>query len=55
VLLLLAKPYFDRLLEALPDLRAQLEQLADRRSRQIAASFAHEAGEPDFVEVEVLL
>jgi CRP-like cAMP-binding protein len=52
-LLLLAKPYFDRLLEALPDLRAQLEQLADRRSRQIAQSFP--GGDQDFVEVEVLV
>ena len=39
VLLLLAKPYFDRLLEALPDLRDQLEQLADRaRARSRPAS-----------------
>jgi cAMP-dependent protein kinase regulator len=53
--LLLGKQYFDRLLEAVPDLRVQLEQLADRRSRQIAASFPPRPGEPEFVEVEVLL
>jgi CRP-like cAMP-binding protein len=54
-LLLLAKPYFDRLLEALPELRAQLEQLADRRSQMIAASFGGNADEPEFVDVEVLV
>jgi len=53
VLLRLARPYFERLVEALPDLRAELEQLAGRRSREIASSFP--PGDPDSIEVEVLL
>jgi cAMP-dependent protein kinase regulator len=54
--LLLARHYFDRLLDALPDMRAQLEQLADTRFRQIASSFAPRTpGDDDGIEIEVLL
>jgi CRP-like cAMP-binding protein len=53
VLLRLARPYFERLVEALPDLRAELEQLAGRRSREIASSFV--PNDPDLIDVEVLL
>jgi CRP-like cAMP-binding protein len=53
VLLRLARPYFERLVEALPDLRAELEQLAGRRSQVIASSFP--PSDPDFIDVEVLV
>jgi CRP-like cAMP-binding protein len=54
-LLRLARPYFERLVEALPDVRAELEQLADRRSQQIASSFPSSDEQQEFIDVEVLL
>ncbi len=54
-LLFLAKSYFDRLLEALPEVRPQLEQLAGRRSREIAASFPSPEPGDDGIEIEVML
>ena len=54
-LLVLGKPYFDRLLEALPDLRDELEQLADRRSRASATMLAAVSDQDESFEVEVLL
>jgi CRP/FNR family transcriptional regulator, cyclic AMP receptor protein len=55
-LLFLGKPYFDRLLEALPDLKEELEQLADRRSRASATMLAAVRGDEDeSFEVEVML
>jgi len=54
-LLFLAKAYFDRLLEALPDLREELEMLADRRSRASATMLAAQGQEDESFEVEVLL
>jgi CRP-like cAMP-binding protein len=54
-LLFLAKTYFDRLLEALPELKEQLEQLADRRSRASATMLAAVDPDDQSFEVEVLL
>lgn len=54
-LLFLGKPYFDRLLEALPDLREELELLADRRSRASATMLMAQSEEDESFEVEVLL
>jgi CRP-like cAMP-binding protein len=54
-LLFLAKTYFDRLLEALPELKEELEQLADRRSRASATMLAAVLPEDESFEVEVLL
>jgi len=53
VLLFLAKPYFDRLLDAVPELRAELEQLANRRSLETARSLSPSPA--DELEIEVLL
>jgi CRP-like cAMP-binding protein len=55
-LLWLAKPYFDRLLAAVPELRSTIEQLAAGRHRGIAMSFP--PPEPDDVmeiDVDVML
>jgi CRP-like cAMP-binding protein len=54
-LLFLGKAYFDRLLEALPDLREELELLADRRSRASATMLMAQREEDESFEVEVLL
>jgi len=55
-LLFLARSFFERLLEVLPDLRERIEQLADRRSREIAVSFVPPLpGEEIEVEVEVMV
>jgi cAMP-dependent protein kinase regulator len=53
VLLFLAKPYFERLLAAVPELRAEIESLAGRRSQELTRSVAPR--EDDGIEVEVLL
>ncbi|MFI5305785.1 MAG: cyclic nucleotide-binding domain-containing protein [Polyangiales bacterium] len=53
VLLFLAKPYFERLLAAVPELRVEIERLAGRRSLEITRSVA--PLEDDGIEVEVLL
>jgi cAMP-dependent protein kinase regulator len=53
VLLFLEKPYFDRLLDAVPELRVELEQLANRRSLETARSLTPSPA--DELEIEVLL
>lgn len=55
-LLFLAKSFFGRLLEVLPDLRERIDQLAGRRSREIAGSFVPPQPSADLeVDIEVLV
>ena len=55
-LLLLEKPFFDRLMDAVPHLREELEALVHTRASRIAASFAPpQPGGPDDIVIEVLL
>lgn len=55
-LLFLAKSFVEKLLEILPDLRQRLDELAGRRSREIAMSFVPPEPIRDLeIEVEVLV
>jgi CRP-like cAMP-binding protein len=53
-LLFLAKSFFEKLLEILPDLRERVDELAGRRSRAIAYSFVPGQVEEE-IEVEVIV
>jgi cAMP-dependent protein kinase regulator len=55
-LLVLHKSYVERLLEALPEVRAELERLSASRAQQIRASFPGTVrGDEPSIEIEVLL
>jgi CRP-like cAMP-binding protein len=55
-LLFLAKSFVERLLEVLPDLRERLDDLAGRRSREIAVSFVPpQPGTELEIEIEVMV
>lgn len=55
-LLFLARSFFEKLLEVLPELRQQIDALAGRRSREIAVSFVPpQPGASIEIDVEVMI